>query len=32
MVAEYATVSLLKVEEVRRLEDTPTTKGGRRRQ
>jgi hypothetical protein len=31
VVAEYATVSLLKVEEIRRLDETPTTKGGRKR-
>jgi hypothetical protein len=31
LVAEYATASLLKIEEVRRLDDPPSTKGGRSR-
>jgi hypothetical protein len=31
MIAEFATASVLRLEEVRRLSDPPSTQGGRRR-
>jgi hypothetical protein len=31
LIAEFATVSVIKVEEIRRLEEPPSTKGGRAR-